>query len=68
MAFIIRLKSFLTSQDDEFFAERTSYLLTHLPTLTWKGGWHVKGSMSDRIRMLCICLCGSMANVLIIAI
>lgn len=41
MAFITRLKSFITSQDDEMFAERTLYRLTHL-TLTWKGGWCVK--------------------------
>lgn len=65
MAFITRLKSFLTSQDDMMFAERTLYLLTRLPTLTWKGGWRVKGSVRDRIWMLCVCLCGSMANVLI---
>lgn len=51
MTFIARLKSFLTSQDDELLADLTLCRLTHL-TLTWKGGWHVKGSMSDRIRML----------------
>lgn len=55
MAFITRLKSFITSQDDELSVERTLYRLTHL-TLTWKGGWRVKGSVSERIRMLCVCV------------